>query len=81
MDLVVKDLRLFDKLSKKSDVTLEISPIALNIFKEAQKKYGARSWSSMVVKRLEDVSNINLRAEGFPAELIDSEPETKGTEI
>ena len=81
MDLVVKDLRLFDKLSKKSDVTLEISPIALNIFKEAQKKYGARSWSSMVVKRLEDVSNINLRAEGFPAELIDSEPETKGAEI
>ena len=72
---------LFDKLSKKSDVPLEISPIVLNIFKEAQKKYGPRSWSSMVVKRLEDMCNINLRAEGFPAELIDTEPETKGVEI
>ena len=81
MDLVVKDMSLFDKLSKKSDVPLEISPIALNIFQEAQKKYGPRSWSSMVVKRLEDAFNINLRAEGFPAELIDREPETKGAEI
>ena len=81
MDLVVKDMSLFDKLSKKSGVPLEISPIALNIFQEAQKKYGPRSWSSMVVKRLEDASNINLRAEGFPAELIDREPETKGAEI
>ena len=81
MDLVVKDMSLFDKLSKKSGVPLEISPIALNIFQEAQKKYGPRSWSSMVVKRLEDVSNINLRAEGFPAQLIDREPETKGAEI
>ena len=72
MDLVVKDMSLFDKLSKKNGVPLEISPIALNIFQEAQKKYGPR---------LEDASNINLRAEGFPAELIDTEPETKGAEI
>jgi len=81
MDLVVKDLGLFDKLSKKNGVPLEISPIALNIFKEAQKKYGARSWSSMVVKRLEDASNTNLRAEGFPSELTDYESEEKGYEI
>ena len=52
MDLVVKDMGLFDKLSKKSGVSLEISPIALNIFKEAQKKYGARSWSSMVGQKI-----------------------------
>ena len=78
MDLVAKDMRLFDKLSKKSDAPLEISPIVLNIFKEAQKKYGPRSWSSKAVKRLEDVSNINLRAEGFPSELTDNESEEKG---
>ena len=81
MDLVVKDMNLFDKLSKKSNVPLEILPIALGIFKEAQKKYGSRAWSSMVVKRLEDSCKINLRAEGFPAELVDSETEIKGTEI
>ena len=81
MDLVVKDMSLFNNLSKKGNVSLEISPIVLNIFKEGQKKYGSRAWSSMIVKRLEDAYNTNLRAEGFPAELIDSEPETKGAEI
>jgi 3-hydroxyisobutyrate dehydrogenase len=81
MDLVVKDMSLFNNLSKKGNVPLEISPIVLNIFKEGQKKYGSRAWSSMVVKRLEDAYNTNLRAPGFPAELIDSESETKGAEI
>ena len=81
MDLVVKDMSLFNNLSKKGNVSLEISPIVLNIFKEGQKKYGPQAWSSMIVKRLEDAYNTNLRAEGFPAELIDSEPETKGAEI
>ena len=81
MDLVVKDMSLFNNLSKKGNVPLEISPIVLNIFKEGQKKYGSRAWSPMIVKRLEDAYNTNLRAEGFPAELIDSEPETKGAEI
>ena len=81
MDLVVKDMSLFNNLSKKSGVQLEISPIVLNIFREGKKKYGPRAWSSMIVKRLEDAYNTNLRAPGFPAELIDSEPETKGAEI
>jgi 3-hydroxyisobutyrate dehydrogenase len=81
MDLVVKDMSLFNNLSKKGNVSLEISPIVLNICKEGQKKYGSRAWSPMIVKRLEDAYNTNLRAEGFPAELIDSEPETKGAEI
>ena len=81
MDLVVKDMSLFSNLSMKSGVQLEISPIVLNIFREGKKKYGPRAWSSMIVKRLEDAYNTNLRADGFPAELIDSEPETKGAEI
>ena len=81
MDLVVKDTGLFDTLSKKYDVPLEISPVVLNIFKEGQKKYGSRAWSSMIVKRLEDSCNINLRAESFPSELTDHEPEEKGYEI
>ena len=78
MDLVVKDMSLFENLSKRNNIPLEISPIALNIFKEGQKKYGPRAWSSMIVKRLEDACNINLRAEGFPSELTDNESEEKG---
>ncbi len=81
MDLVKKDMNLFDELSKKLNTELEISPFILNIFKEAEKKFGSRAWSSMVVKRLEEKYNINFRTLGFPEELIDNEPEEKGYEI
>ncbi len=81
MDLVLKDMTLFNDLSTKKNIPLEISPLVLNIFKDGLTKYGSRAWSSMIVKRLEDACNINLRAEGFPAELTDFEPEEKGKEI
>ena len=81
MDLVKKDMSLFNELSKKLNTPLEISPIVLNIFKDAQKKYGPRAWSSMVVKRLEEKYKTNFRAPGYPGELIDSEKEEKGYEI
>ena len=81
MDLVQKDMNLFNELSKKLNTPLEISPFVLDIFKDAQKKYGSRAWSSMVVKRLEDKFDINFRASGFPDELTDNEKEEKGYEI
>ena len=81
MDLVLKDTGLFDNLAKKLNASLEISPQIVEIFKDGQKKYGSRAWSSMIVKRMEDLNNINFRASGFPDELIDNEPEEKGYEI
>ena len=32
-------------------------------------------------KRLEDICKINLRANGYPEELVDNEKEEKGYEI
>ena len=81
MDLVKKDMNLFNELSKKLNTPLEISPFVLDIFNDAQKKYGSRAWSSMVVKRLEDKFSLDFRAPGFPNELIDDEKEEKGYEI
>ena len=81
MDLVLKDTGLFDDLAKKLDAPLEISPKVVEIFKDGQKKYGSRAWSSMIVKRMEDLNNIDFRAKGFPEELTDNEPEEKGYEI
>ena len=81
MDLVLKDTGLFDDLAKKLNAPLEISPKIVEIFKDGQKKYGSRAWSSMIVKRMEDLNNIDFRANGFPDELIDNEPEVKGFEI
>ena len=81
MDLVEKDMSLFNDLSKKLKTPLEISPFVLDIFKDANKKYGSRAWSSMVVKRLEDKFGIDFRTSGFPEELTDNEKEEKGYEI
>ena len=81
MDLVLKDTGLFDELAKKLNAPLEISPKIVEIFKDGQKKYGSRAWSSMIVKRMEDLNKIDFRAEGFPEELTDNEPEEKGYEI
>ena len=81
MDLVLKDTGLFDNLAKKLNVPLEISPLIVKIFEDGQKKYGSRAWSSMIVKRMEDLNNVDFRADGFPDELIDNEQEKKGYEI
>ena len=81
MDLVVKDTTLFDDLATKLNTPMEISPLIVKIFKDGQKKYGSRAWSSMVVKRMEDQNNTEFRAKGFPSELVDNEPEEKGYEI
>ena len=81
MDLVLKDTSLFDNLAKKLNAPLEISPKIVEIFKDGQKKYGSRAWSSMIVKRMEDLNKIDFRAKGFPDELVDNEPEEKGYEI
>ncbi len=81
MDLVLKDTSLFDQLAKKLKAPLEISPKFVEIFKDGKEKYGSRAWSSMIVKRMEDLNNINFRANGFPEELVDNEVEQKGYEL
>lgn len=81
MDLVLKDTGLFDNLAKRLNAPLEVSPLIVKIFKDGQKKYGSRAWSSMIVKRMEDLNSIDFRADGFPDELIDNEQEEKGYEV
>ena len=81
MDLVLKDTSLFDQLAKKLKAPLEISPKVVEIFKDGKEKYGSRAWSSMIVKRMEDINKINFRTKGFPEELVDNETEEIGYEI
>ncbi len=81
MDLVVKDMSLFEGLAERLEVPLELSPVVLDIFKDGQARYGERRWSSMIVKRLEDACGIDLRAPGFPEELVDDEAEQPGYEV
>ena len=81
MDLVEKDVGLFQNLASKLGIDLEISPLVLEIIKDAKEKFGSRAWSSMVVKRLEDKYNANFRSSGYPEELVDKEKKEIGYEI
>jgi 3-hydroxyisobutyrate dehydrogenase len=81
MDLVIKDMGLFDGLARRLKVPLEVSPLVLDIFKDAEARYGSRAWSSMVVKRLEEACGTELRGLGFPAEITDDEAEAPGAEV
>ena len=81
MDLVVKDMSLFDELAGRNGVPLEISPLVLGIFEDGQDRYGARAWSPGIVRRLEEACGAELLAPGFPAEMVDDEPEAPGAEV
>jgi len=81
MDHEVKDVSLFDELGKNLGVPLELSPLVVEIMRDGLRRYGPRAWSSMVVKRLEDACDTDLRAPGFPEVLVDSEPEQTGFEV
>ena len=81
MDLVCKDVGLFDKLTKDKKIPAEISPLLKDIFQDGRNRFGDRAWSSMIVKRLEEACETNLRAEGFPPELVDETPRREGYEV
>ncbi len=81
MDLVVKDLSLFQQVAENANVPLELSPLFLKIFKEAAAKYGDREWSPNIIRRLEDATGLSVLTSGFPEQMEDNEPEVTGTEV
>ena len=81
MDLVLKDMGLFDSLAQRLHAPLELAPLVLEIFKDGEARYGSRAWSPMIVRRLEEACGIALRAPGFPAQITDREPEAPGAEV
>ena len=81
MDLVVKDMSLFQQLADHQDTPLELSPLVLDIFRRGEQVYGSRAWSPGIVRFLEDACGVDLRAPGFPEEVVDTEPEQPGYEV
>ena len=81
MDLVCKDIGLFSAVAERGKVPLELAPLLVDIFKDGAKKYGAREWSPNIIKRLEEACGVQILAPGFPAEMVDHEPEARGYEV
>ena len=81
MDLVSKDVGIFNELAKRKGLDLEIAPLIVDIFKDGEKRYGSRELSPNIIKRLEEKIGIEVLGEGFPPEILDDEPEETGYEV
>lgn len=81
MDLVNKDISLFQQIAERAGVPLELSPLLIRIFQDGEKRYGSREWSPNIIRRLEDACGVRIEANGFPAEMVDDEPEEPGAEV
>ncbi|MEM9632924.1 MAG: NAD(P)-dependent oxidoreductase [Pseudomonadota bacterium] len=81
MDLVAKDIGLFQSIAEAHEVSLELSPLLNRIFEDAIERYGPRELSPNIIRRLEDATGMDVRAPGFPSEMLDDEPEEPGYEV
>ncbi|MES0882771.1 NAD(P)-dependent oxidoreductase [Roseibium sp. SCP14] len=81
MDLVAKDIGLFQSIAEAHEVPLELSPLLNRIFEDAVERYGPRELSPNIIRRLEEATGLDVRAPGFPPEMLDDEPEEPGYEV
>ena len=81
MDLVAKDIGLFQSIAEAHGVPLEVSPLLNQIFADGIDRFGPRELSPNIIKRLEEATGLDIRAPGFPPEMLDDEPEEPGGEV
>ncbi|PRY25475.1 3-hydroxyisobutyrate dehydrogenase [Aliiruegeria haliotis] len=81
MDLVNKDIGLFQSIAESNGVPLEVSPLLNRIFQDGERRFGGRELSPNIIKRLEEATGLDIRASGFPSEMVDDEPEAPGYEV
>ena len=81
LDLILKDIGLFQTIAERNNVPLELSPMIIDIMKDGQARYGARANTDDIIGRLEEATGLSILADGFSAELIDDEPEERGYEV
>lgn len=81
MDLVAKDIGLFQQVADQAGVPLELNPLLISIFADGIARFGPRELSPNIIRRLEEATGLTVRAPGFPAEMVDDEPEAPGAEV
>lgn len=81
MDLVSKDVGLFDRIATDAGVPVELSPLVVRLFEEAEANYGPREFSPNIIRRYEEPLGLKVLGVGFPAFMVDDEPEAPGYEV
>lgn len=73
VDLALKDLGFARGMASELGVPVQLAPLVEGLFRRAKERYGGGAWSPRVVQLLEDEVGVSLRAEGFPASLLDGD--------
>jgi len=81
MDLVIKDVGLFDTLAREHHVPLELSPLVLEVFRDGARRYGPREHPPNIIRRLEEACGVRVLGTGFPSQMVDEEPKVAGAEV
>ncbi|WP_299151861.1 NAD(P)-dependent oxidoreductase [uncultured Tateyamaria sp.] len=81
MDLVAKDIGLFQDVADRAGVPLQVNPLLIDIFNDGIARFGPRELSPNIIRRLEEATGLDVTAPGFPAGMTDDEPEEKGAEV
>ncbi len=81
MDLVAKDIGLFQEVADRANVPLDLNPLLIQLFQDGIDRFGPRELSPNIIKRLEEATGLDVRAPGFPSEMVDNEPEEPGAEV
>ncbi|ABD54511.1 NAD(P)-dependent oxidoreductase [Jannaschia sp. CCS1] len=81
LDLIQKDVGLFQATAERNGVPLELSPKVIEMLTEGQRVLGDTAQSDRMIELLETATGLDVRADGFPMELIDDEPEAQGYEV
>ena len=82
MDLACKDLGLVNNIAQKIGVPLELGSMTQQIFTRARGLLGGNAQSPEVARMIENACHLNLRAPGYPTELLaeDGAPRPSGTQ-
>ena len=70
MDLVKKDVGLFQAVADRHCVPLDIAPMLVQIFDDGIARFGPRELSPNIIKRLEEATGLTIHADGFPPEIF-----------
>ena len=81
MDLVRKDIGLFQEVADRAGVPLEINPLMIEIIEDGIRRFGERELSPNIIRRLEQATGLDIRAPNFPPRMVDNEPEEPGYEV
>ena len=78
MQLVLKDIGLFQAIADRAGVPLDLNPLLIRVFEDGARRYGGGEQSDQIIRRLEGATGLSITAPGFPDHLVDDEPKAPG---